>query len=132
MMNIIKSINIFRYYKKILKFLLIFFVIISVGFLLGNHFSWEGKKGFYLEQSKTFYTYMKKKYYVQKSVNPLNLNSKNIEIKDGEIPNNANKFIKFEETNDTKLSGTITYRLLNTVLFPTLDNRCANTTINGI
>ena len=90
MMNIIKSINIFRYYKKILKFLLIFFVIISVGFLLGNHFSWEGKKGFYLEQSKTFYTYMKKKYYVQKSVNPLNLNSKNIEIKDGEIPNNAN------------------------------------------
>ena len=90
MMNIIKSINIFRYYKKILKFLLIFFVIISVGFLLGNHFSWEGKKGFYLEQSKTFYTYMKKKYYVQKSVNPLNLNSKNIEIKEGEIPSNAN------------------------------------------
>lgn len=90
MMNIIKSINIFRYYKKIIIFLSIFFVIISVGFLLGNHFSWEGKKGFYLEQSKTFYTYMKKKYYVQKPVNPLNLNSKNIEIKDGEIPSNAN------------------------------------------
>ena len=89
-MNIIKSINIFRYYKKIIIFLLIFFVIISVGFFLGNHFSWEGKKGFYLEQSQTFYTYMKKKYYVQKPVNPLNLNSKNIEIKDGEIPSNAN------------------------------------------
>lgn len=90
MMNIIKSINIFRYYKKIFIFLLIFFLIISTGFLLGNHFSWEGKKGFYLEQSKTFYTYIKKKYYVQKPVNPLNLNSKNIEIKDGEIPSNAN------------------------------------------
>ena len=89
-MNIIRSIHIFRYYKKILIFLLIFFVIISIGFLLGNHFSWEGKKGFYLEQPKTFYTYIKKKYYVQKPVNPLNLNSKNIEIKDGEIPSNAN------------------------------------------
>ncbi len=32
---------------------------------------------------------MKKKYYVQKPVNPLDLNSKNTELKEGEIPNNA-------------------------------------------
>ncbi len=63
--------------------------MISAGFLLGNHFSWEGKKGFYWDGPKTFNTYMKKKYYVQKSVNPLDLNSKNIELKEGDIPSNA-------------------------------------------
>ena len=31
----------------------------------------------------------KKKYYVQKPVNPLDLYSKNVEIKEGEIPSNA-------------------------------------------
>jgi hypothetical protein len=78
-----------KYYKKILVFLLLFFLVISAGFLLGNHFSWEGKKGFYWDGSKTFNTYMKKKYYVQKSVNPLDLNSKNIELKEDDIPKDA-------------------------------------------
>ena len=89
MLKFFKSFNFFKYYKKILLFSSLFFLIISSGFLLGNHFSWEGKKGFYLEESKTFYTYMKKKYYVQKPVNPLDLNAENIELQEKEIPNNA-------------------------------------------
>ncbi len=89
MFNKLKSINLFKYYKKILLFSFIFFLIISSGFLLGNHFSWEGKKGFNWDESKTFYTYIKKKYYVQKPVNPLDLNSKNIELEEGKVPNNA-------------------------------------------
>ena len=89
MLKIFKSYNFFKHYKKILLFSFLFFLIISSGFLLGNHFSWEGKKGFYLEESKTFYTYMKKKYYVQKTVNPLDLNAENIELQENEIPNNA-------------------------------------------
>ena len=90
MLKNIKLFNLFKYYKKILIFSFIFFLIISTGFLLGNHFSWEGKKGFYLEESKTFYTYLKKKYYVQKPVNPLDLNSNNIELEENKIPSNAN------------------------------------------
>jgi len=89
MFNLLKSFNFFKYYKKIILYSLIFFLIISCGFILGNHFSWTGKKGFYLNDEKTFFTYMKKKYYVQKPVNPLDLNSKNIEIKNGNIPDNA-------------------------------------------
>jgi hypothetical protein len=89
MLSVFKISNIFKNYKKILLFLLIFFLVISIGFLIGNHFSWEGKKGFYWDGPKTFNTYMKKKYYVQKPVNPLDLNSKNIEIKNNEIPDNA-------------------------------------------
>ena len=76
-------------YKIILLFLLIFFLVISFGFLLGNHFSWEGKKGFYWDGPKTFNTYMKKKYYVQEPVNPLDLNSKNIELDANDIPKDA-------------------------------------------
>ena len=75
MLNILK---LFKNYKKIL---FIYFLVISGGFLVGNHFSWEGKKGFYLDGPKTFITYMKKKYHNQQPVNPLNLNSKNIELK---------------------------------------------------
>ena len=89
MLKVFKSYNFFKHYKKILLFSCLFFLILSSGFLLGNHFSWEGKKGFYLEESKTFYTYMKKKYYVQKPVNPLDLNTENIELQKNEIPNNA-------------------------------------------
>ena len=89
MLSVFKISNIFKNYKKILLFSLIFFLVISIGFLIGNHFSWEGKKGFYWDGTKTFNTYMKKKYYVQKPVNPLDLNSKNIEIKNNEIPDNA-------------------------------------------
>ena len=80
MLRFIKPLNVIKYYKKFLIYSLLFFLIISIGFLLGNHFSWEGKKGFYLDESKTFYTYMKKKYYVQKLVNPLDLYSKNVKI----------------------------------------------------
>ena len=90
MFNILQTSSIIKNYKKIFLFLLIFFFVISIGFLLGNHFSWEGKKGFYWNGSKTFNTYIKKKYYVQKSVNPLDLNSKNIELKEGNIPKDAN------------------------------------------
>ncbi len=86
-----KSFNLTKYYKKILLFLLLFFLIISSGFLLGNHFSWEGKKGFYWDGPKTFLTYMKKKYYVQKPVNPLNLNSQNIELEENKIPIDADQ-----------------------------------------
>ena len=75
--------------KKILKFSFIIFLLISFGFFLGNHFSFDGKKGFNWEGTKTFNTYMKKKYYVQKPVNPLDLNSKSIELKDDEIPKDA-------------------------------------------
>ena len=67
MLKNIKLFNLFKYYKKILIFSFIFFLIISTGFLLGNHFSWEGKKGFYLEESKTFYTYLKKKILCSKT-----------------------------------------------------------------
>ena len=89
MLSVFKISNILKNYKKILLFSLIFFLVISIGFLIGNHFSWEGKKGFYWDGPKTFNTYMKKKYYVQKPVNPLDLNSKNIEIKNNDIPENA-------------------------------------------
>ena len=87
----LKYLNLIKYYKKILFFLFLFFLIISCGFLLGNHFSWEGKKGFYWDGPKTFLTYMKKKYYVQKPVNPLNLNSKNIELEESKIPIDADQ-----------------------------------------
>ena len=90
MFNKFQISTLIKHYKKILIFLLTFFLVISAGFLLGNHFSWEGKKGFYWDGSKTFNTYMKKKYYVQKPVNPLDLNSKNIELKEGDIPKDAN------------------------------------------
>jgi hypothetical protein len=89
MLKVLKLSNIFKNYKKIIFFSLIFFLVISIGFLIGNHFSWEGKKGFYWDGPKTFNTYMKKKYYVQKPVNPLDLNSKNIELKSNDIPDNA-------------------------------------------
>jgi hypothetical protein len=89
MLRVLKISTIFKNYKKILLFSLIFFLVISIGFLVGNHFSWEDKKGFYWDGPKTFNTYMKKKYYVQKPVNPLDLNSKNIEIKKNDIPDNA-------------------------------------------
>ncbi len=86
MIKFLKSLNPIKYYKKILLFLFLFFLFISSGFLLGNHFSWEGKKGFYWDGPKTFLTYMKKKYYVQKPVNPLDLNSQNIELEENKIP----------------------------------------------
>ncbi|MBD1157261.1 DUF1929 domain-containing protein [Pelagibacterales bacterium SAG-MED20] len=79
----------FFFNKKSIKYSFIFFLFISIGFLLGNHFSFEGKKGFNWEGAKTFNTYIKKKYYVQKTVNPLDLNSKNIELKDRKIPKDA-------------------------------------------
>ncbi len=91
MFKYLKSFNLTKYYIKILLFLLLFFLIISSGFLLGNHFSWEGKKGFYWDGPKTFLTYMKKKYYVQKPVNPLNLNSQNIELEENKIPIDADQ-----------------------------------------
>ena len=91
MIKFLKSLNPIKYYKKILLFLFLFFLFISSGFLLGNHFSWEGKKGFYWDGPKTFLTYMKKKYYVQKPVNPLDLNSQNIEIEENKIPIDADK-----------------------------------------
>jgi len=90
MFNILQTSSIIKNYKKIFLFLLIFFFVISIGFLLGNHFFWEGIKGFFWNGSKTFNNYIKKKYYVQKSVNPLDLNSKNIELKEGNIPKDAN------------------------------------------
>ena len=63
--------------------------MVGSGFLLGNHFSFQGEKGFNWKGEETFNTYMKKKYYVQKSVNPLDLNSKNIELKENDIPQDA-------------------------------------------
>ena len=91
MIKFLKSLNPLKYYKRILLFSFLFFVFISSGFLLGNHFSWEGKKGFYWDGPKTFLTYMKKKYYVQKPVNPLDLNSQNIELEESKIPINADE-----------------------------------------
>ena len=91
MIKSLKSLNPLKYYKRILLFSFLFFVFISSGFLLGNHFSWEGKKGFYWDGPKTFLTYMKKKYYVQKPVNPLDLNSQNIELEESKIPINADE-----------------------------------------
>ena len=91
MIKFLKFLNPLKYYKKILLFLFLFFLFISSGFLLGNHFSWEGKKGFYWDGPKTFLTYMKKKYYVQKPVNPLDLNSQNIELEESKIPINADE-----------------------------------------
>ena len=94
-----KFLNLTKFYKKILLYLFLFFLFISFGFLLGNHFSWEDKKGFYWDGPKTFLTYMKKKYYVQKPVNPLNLNSKDIEIKN--LNKELDTFKKTIEENNT-------------------------------
>ncbi len=91
MFKFLKSLNPIKYYKKILLFLFLFFLIISSGFLLGNHFSWKDKKGFYWDGPRTFLTYMKKKYYVQKPVNPLDLNSQNIELEENKIPVDADE-----------------------------------------
>ena len=60
MLRVLKLFNIFKSYKKVIFFSLIFFLVISIGFLIGNHFSWEGKKGFYWDGPKTFNTYIKK------------------------------------------------------------------------
>ena len=86
-----KFLNLTKFYKKILLYLFLFFLFISFGFLLGNHFSWEDKKGFYWDGPKTFLTYMKKKYYVQKPVNHLDLNSQNIELEENKIPIGADE-----------------------------------------
>ena len=77
--------------NSIIKFILIFFVLLSIivfGFILGNHFSFEVKT-FKLTGKDTLYAKVKKKLYTQKPVNPLNLNSKNIELKEGDIPKDA-------------------------------------------
>ena len=89
-LNLIRIIISIKSFKKILKFSFIFLFMVSFGFFLGNHFSFDGKKGFNWKGEKTLNTYIKKKYYVQKSVNPLNLNSKNTELKEGDIPKDAN------------------------------------------
>jgi len=85
-LDLLKIMTWIKPYKKILKFSSAFFFIVGFGFLLGNHFSFQGEKGFNWKGEKTFNTYMKKKYHVQKSVNPLDLNSKNIELKESDIP----------------------------------------------
>ena len=110
MLSVIKISNILKNYKKILLFSLIFFLVISIGFLIGNHFSWEGKKGFYWDGPKTFNTYMKKKYYVQKPVNPLDLNSENIEIKNfiRECESSNSEKDKFGFNTDIKVEHPIT------------------------
>ena len=79
------------FYNKVAKLTLIFIVLLSIilfGFLLGNHFSFK-VKSFNWTGKETLYTKVKEKLYVQKSVNPLDLNSKNIELKEGDIPKNA-------------------------------------------
>ena len=88
-MDLLKIINQIKPYRRIMKFSFIFLFMVGSGFLLGNHFSFQSKKGFNWKGEGTFNTYMKKKYYVQKSVNPLDLNSKNIELQEGDIPKNA-------------------------------------------
>ena len=86
MFNLLKSFNFVKYYKNNFIFFNIYFNHI-LWFYFRKSFFLTGKKGFYLNDEKT-YIY-EKKYYVQKPVNPLDLNSKNIEIKNGNIPNNA-------------------------------------------
>ena len=88
-LDLLKIINRIKPYRRIMKFSFIFLFMVGSGFLLGNHFSFQSKKGFNWKGEGTFNTYMKKKYYVQKSVNPLDLNSKNIELQEGDIPKNA-------------------------------------------
>tara|TARA_B110000027_G_C16116919_1_gene300638 strand:+ start:1757 stop:3688 length:1932 start_codon:yes stop_codon:yes gene_type:complete len=79
--------------NKIIKFsflLLLTLFILGFGFFLGNHFSFV-LKTFNWEGKETFITKVKKKLYVQKPVNPLDLNAKNIELKDDDIPNDADQ-----------------------------------------
>ena len=66
-LNLLKITTRIKPFKKIIKFSFIFILMVGSGFLLGNHFSFQGEKGFNWEGAKTFNIYMKKKILCSKT-----------------------------------------------------------------
>ena len=75
--------------NKIIKFLFVIALLIGFGIILANSLV-NLYLGNYFKGKETFLSVFKREVSTKKVVNPLNLNSKNIELKEGDIPKDAN------------------------------------------